>query len=265
VNVQNKHVLDVQSGRDVEGQNIITYKRHNGLNQRFVILYTDQKKAEPTSGMDDDFGFYRNRPFYIVSRLPKRRVLTVVSGRNLVIKTKKAKHTNQLFYFDHLTKTIKSQQYRGRSLDIQSAGRSNNLQIWNTNSRWFQLFEYKNGNLVNSRGKVMDVHGGRDQEGRNIIVWRRHNGKNQQWDIQYADEPDSKFGFQAGRPFVIVNQMRGKRLLTMKGNNFVINRRTYNINQVFRYDQTTRTVKPYGKQGTSMSIEKAGRSSNIYT
>jgi hypothetical protein len=119
--------MDVSGNRDVEGQNIITYRKHNGLNQRFALLYLDQKKAEPTSGLDDDTGFYRNRPFYIVSRLPKRRVLEVVGGRNLVIKTKHSKRQSQLFYFDHLTKTIKSKQYSGRSLDIQSAGKSNNL------------------------------------------------------------------------------------------------------------------------------------------
>jgi hypothetical protein len=142
VNVKNKHVLDVSGNRDVEGQNIITYRKHNGLNQRWVILHLDEKKAEPTSGLDDDFGFYRNRPFYIVSRLPKRRVVEVVGGRNLQIKTKNRKRQSQLFYFDHLTKTIKSKQYTGKSFDIQSAGKSNNLQVWTTNSRWFQLFEY---------------------------------------------------------------------------------------------------------------------------
>jgi hypothetical protein len=73
--------MDVSGNRDVEGQNIITYRKHNGLNQRFALLYLDQKKAEPTSGLDDDTGFYRNRPFYIVSRLPKRRVLEVVGGK----------------------------------------------------------------------------------------------------------------------------------------------------------------------------------------
>lgn len=69
--------MDVSGNRDVEGQNIITYKKHNGLNQRFVILYTDEKKKEPTSGLDDDFGLYRNRPFYITSKMGGRRVVTL--------------------------------------------------------------------------------------------------------------------------------------------------------------------------------------------
>ena len=36
--------------------------------------------------MNKDFGFHMNRPFYIVSRLPMRRVIQVVGGRNLVLK-----------------------------------------------------------------------------------------------------------------------------------------------------------------------------------
>jgi len=35
--------------------------------------------------------------------------------------------------------------------------------------------------------KVLDVTGGRDAEGSNIIVWSKHNGKNQQWKIIYVD------------------------------------------------------------------------------
>jgi len=34
----------------------------------------------------------------------------------------------------------------------------------------------------------MDVSGGYDRENRNIIMYRKHNGINQQWDIIYVDE-----------------------------------------------------------------------------
>jgi hypothetical protein len=32
---------------------------------------------------------------------------------------------------------------------------------------------------VNERGKVMDIHGGVDDENRNIIVWNKHGKINQ--------------------------------------------------------------------------------------
>jgi len=136
MNVRDERVLDVAGGRDAEGQNVLVWKRHNGLNQRWNILYLDEKKEEPTKGLDDDSGLYRNRPFYIVSRLPAKRAITV-TGHNLVIRKMKRDDTSQLFYFDHLTRTIKSQQFKGKSIDIQSSGRGNNLQIWKTNARWW--------------------------------------------------------------------------------------------------------------------------------
>jgi hypothetical protein len=41
------------------------------------------------------------------------------------------------------------------------------------------MFRMKGAFLTNERGKVMDVHGGQDVENRDIIVWKRHGGRNQ--------------------------------------------------------------------------------------
>lgn len=76
MNVQNSKVLDVRANKDKEAQEIIVWKRHNGLNQRWKILYLDQKEEEPTKGLDTDSGLYRNRPFKIQTRLPSKRVIT---------------------------------------------------------------------------------------------------------------------------------------------------------------------------------------------
>ena len=37
-------------------------------------------------------------------------------------------------------------------------------------------------------GKVIDISKALDDEGQNIVIWQRHNGLNQQWDIVYVDE-----------------------------------------------------------------------------
>jgi hypothetical protein len=44
--------LDITGGRDKEGNNVITWSRHNGANQKWKILYLDEKDKEPTSGLD---------------------------------------------------------------------------------------------------------------------------------------------------------------------------------------------------------------------
>jgi len=158
VNVQNGKCIDVKNGKDAEGQQVTVSKQAEGLNQKWRIVYLDSKKAEPKTGYDKVSGFYRNRPFFIISRLPARRALEVVGGRNLVIKTKADKTRNsQLWYFDYKSKTIKSKQHEGKSIDIQNSGKSRNLQVWSTNSGWFQLYAYNGANIVNERGKVMDV------------------------------------------------------------------------------------------------------------
>jgi hypothetical protein len=66
---QTNKCLDVSGGKDVEGQAVIVYNRHNGANQRWKILYTD-KVVTQSSGLDKESGLHINRPFYIQSRLP---------------------------------------------------------------------------------------------------------------------------------------------------------------------------------------------------
>jgi len=137
VNVQNRKVLDVHGNRDVEGQNVIVWNRHNGANQRWRIIYVDSVNDKPGKGLNKDFGFYASRPFYIRSKLPMQRFVEVVGGRNVVLKTFAKNRRAQQFIFDAKSKTIKSYQWKDRSLDIQNAGKSSNLQVWKTNARWF--------------------------------------------------------------------------------------------------------------------------------
>lgn len=108
-----------------------------------------------------------------------QRVLTVVGGRNLVIRTHNRQDNKQIFFLDPGTKTIKSVAYNTKSIDIQNGGGSSNLQIWNTNARWFQLFKYDNGHIVNIKdGRAMDVSGNNDRENQNVIMYRKRNALN---------------------------------------------------------------------------------------
>jgi len=136
-NVQNNKCFDVTGGKDMEGQNVQVYSRHNKANQRWKIVYIDKAEKEETSGLDKDFGFHINRPFIIQSRLPMKRVAELVGARNIVLKTLARGRTAQQFYFDIKSKTIKSQQYKDRSLNIAGNGRSSNLEMITTNSRWW--------------------------------------------------------------------------------------------------------------------------------
>jgi hypothetical protein len=66
-----------------------------------------------------------------------KRVAELVSARNIVLKRYAKGRTAQQFFFDGVSKTIKSQQYKNRSFNIQNNGRGRNLEMLSTNSRWW--------------------------------------------------------------------------------------------------------------------------------
>jgi hypothetical protein len=134
MNYYNKKVIDVDGGKDEEGRKVHVWKRHNGANQKWHILYVDRKKKDTTT---HNMGFRVNTPFYLVSRLPHKRVMECIGASNVTIKKFYRNRTAQQWYFDQKSKTIKSNYWKSYSMNIQSNGRSNNLGMTTTNSRWW--------------------------------------------------------------------------------------------------------------------------------
>ena len=219
-------------------------------------------------GLQSEFGFHIGRPFYIITAMGSGRAIEVTGGRNLVLKTKKYNHVAQQFYFDNATKTIKSQQYKDRSIDIQNAGSSSNLQIWSTNGRWFQMFRLKGQNIVNEHGKVFDVSGGQDRENQNIIVWNKHNGLNQRWNIVYADQDKEEpkdgeflpdFGVYAGRHFYVQTRLESGRYIDIVGNAILIKTPNGFDTQKWYFDLKTKTIKSVARNNVSWDIRGSGK------
>jgi hypothetical protein len=59
--------LDVVGGRDEEGNKVGVWTNNRGKHQRWKVLYLDKKDKTETKGLNEEFGFHINRPFYIVS------------------------------------------------------------------------------------------------------------------------------------------------------------------------------------------------------
>ena len=128
--------MDVSGGVDAENRNIIMYTKHGKINQQWDLIYADEYKGEPVKGeLNERFGLYVERPFYIISAHPDGRYLDLINNRNMVIKTRNAR-SSQTWFFDQKSLTIKT-MYNKQSWDITSSGKSNNFQIWSTNSRWW--------------------------------------------------------------------------------------------------------------------------------
>jgi hypothetical protein len=159
--------------------------------------------------MNEEFGLIVEKDFHVVSQMAENRYLDLINNRNMVIKTPNGRNT-QVWYFHQQSLTIRT-RLNNQSWDIKSAGKTNNMQIWSTNSGWFQIFRYQNMQFVNVQNrKVLDVSGGKDLEGQAVIVHNSHNGKNQKWKVLYTDQAkvatsgtSKTSGFRINVPFFI--------------------------------------------------------------
>lgn len=104
-------VLTVEGNVDKDGQNVIVWKKSNGLSSRWNFVYADQ------NGQD---GLIPGKPFRLVSQMKSGRVLTQ-AGNNVVIRTRNDKEA-QIFILDEKSKTIEPYKNRSVSLDIADWG-----------------------------------------------------------------------------------------------------------------------------------------------
>jgi hypothetical protein len=92
-----------------------------------------------------------------------------------VIKTPDGRKS-QKWYFDQRILTIKT-RYNNQSFDIVSSGKGVKMQIWSTNSEWFQVFKYENRPFINfNKNMVHNVWKVKDEEGQKVEV-RNRSGK----------------------------------------------------------------------------------------
>jgi len=100
----------VSDSKDFEGQSVGIHKKTFTINQKWTLTYVDRAEDVKTRGMYTPYNMHLGRPFYIQSRLPMQRVVTVVGGRNLVLKTMDRTNQSQVFFLDPTSHTIKSVQ-----------------------------------------------------------------------------------------------------------------------------------------------------------
>jgi hypothetical protein len=133
------------------------------------------------------------------------------------------------------------------------------------------MFRYTGGFLQNERGKVMDVHGARDEENRDIIVWNKHGRTNQQWDLIYADqwkadpkkgELNEDFGLYVERDFYIRTEMGSKRYLDLIGRDLVIKTKNGRNTQVWYFHQQSLSIRSKSNN-QSWDIKNSGRTTHM--
>jgi hypothetical protein len=269
VNVKTRKVMEVPMARDAEGQEVRVAKKSYTVNQKWDVIYVDEAAALATSGLYKPFGLHLGRPFYIQSRMPMQRVLEVVGGRNVVASSMDRARESQIFFLDPKSKTIKSVKHKDRSIDIQTGGASSNLQAYSTNARWFQLFRYENGYFINIKDKrVFDIANGDDNEGQNVMVWKRHGTLNQQFDVKYLDElkPELKkgdffpeWGMYVGKEFSIKSKLGARYVTVVDEHSVVLKTRSSMKVQKWYFDFKSRTIK---NVANDLSLDVRGKGSS---
>lgn len=170
-------VLDVQSAKDADGANVIVWKSHGKLNQQWKIEYVDADTIQN--------GLIPDKPFKIISKMKAGRAITR-SRNNVIIKDANKGDKDQEFVFDSQSGSIQPRRDHTLSMDIGEEGRNRYAQFAKEKDIWYQHFQIKGEYMVNERGLVLDVAGGRDKNNQNVLVWKKHNGLNQKWKIDYV-------------------------------------------------------------------------------
>jgi hypothetical protein len=72
-----------------------------------------------------------------MSKLPTGRVAEAVDGKIVTLENWSRKKASQQFFFDSKTGTIKSQQWKNKSLQISDDGKGTHLTLAKTTARWW--------------------------------------------------------------------------------------------------------------------------------
>jgi hypothetical protein len=91
-------------------------RKNDKIYQQWDLIYADEYQEEPKKGeLNKEYGMYVERDFNIISEMPSQKYLEIIDNRWLVTKTRNG-NKGQVFYFDQVSKTIKSRINTGKSV-----------------------------------------------------------------------------------------------------------------------------------------------------
>jgi len=128
------------------------------------------------------------------------------------------------------------------------------MQIWSTNSQWFQIFKFEVDHFVNIQNrKYLEVTDSKDEEGQAVGVKTSTNSRNQKWKVIYLDKApkletkglNEEFGLHINRPFYLVSELPFNRVAESIGaNNITLKRWRNNVlAQQWYFDEKSKTIR----------------------
>jgi len=134
--------IEVKDALDRESQPIQVFNKiddgeKHGLGQEWDLVYADEYPDEPTKGeLNEEFGLYVERDFFIVSNQSSHKYMQVVNNRDMVVKTRNGRK-EQVFYFDQKRKAIIPRSVN-KSVEIKNSGKNKEMIVYNNSySHWW--------------------------------------------------------------------------------------------------------------------------------
>jgi len=199
-------------------------KNSNGAHQNWKVVYVEEETYVVRRGeIGGKYGLRAGQPFFLMSKLSTGRVIDSLSGGTVTLENWSRGKASQQFFFDAKTRTIKSMQWKNKSLQISDNGKGHNLTLAKTTARWWQMWYFKNNQVVSERQLVWNIKDEKDDRGVKIDIAKSSPGAaSQSWTIMYLDslptelrqgELNKDFGLLIGRPFHIKSKTQGGRYI----------------------------------------------------
>jgi hypothetical protein len=115
-------ILEVKDSKDVEAGPVVVNSNTGKVNQKWNIIYLDKAGKIESKGLNEEFGFHINRPFYIRSMMPMRRVMRCHGAGWIHLNRWVKGRQDQIFWFDEKTKTVRNQQWKTHAIERHSNG-----------------------------------------------------------------------------------------------------------------------------------------------
>jgi len=260
-----KQCLDVHGGSNTEKRHVIWWSCHNGLNQGWSVDKKVYKMKYPQYPLRDGIKFQiksrmsGNRALFWKNHIGGNQYRTYIQDNNPM-------DNRQWFTFDWRTKTVRAWARRGHALSVRQGykfrklsyvvirpykGQNDQKIMWYSTSR-------KNVRFYNK--VCMDVHGGRNVNGRWVIVWPCHNHLNQAWSVDQTRYSYPRQPLKDGQRFQIKSKMAGFRALFWNehigGGQYrlrIRNDSCKNNRQWFTFDRRSRTIRAYASRSMAIS------------
>jgi len=198
------------------------------------------------------------------------RMLDAKGGSKITLQTWSRTSLTQQWFFDSKSRTIKSVQWKDRSIEIDNSGEGTGLQLSTSTARWWQLWSYKSFQWINMKGGI--INASEDEEGAEIKIEKTGFKEwSSKFTIYYADKMppeikkgdlDPTWGIKHDVTFHIVTKMPTHRYLDMVDGKFVIKTPNGFKTQSWYFDSKTKTIRS-SSNDKSWDIVGNGKSKEI--